>query len=325
MNVVQNWEKPKVYAVRHLNEEVRAASRSGGIFTALSDVVLAEKGVVYGCVLTEDFQAIHVRAEDAETRDRMRGSKYIQSRMGDTFLQVRKDLQEGRKVLFSGTPCQVAGLKSFLGKANDNLLCVDIVCHGVPSPAVWKKYLEWQEKRNKSKVTEVDFRNKQDFGWKSHIETLKMEKGISISSSVFRVLFYKHSILRPACYECPYKRIKRVGDITIGDYWGIEKAAPEMNDDRGVSLVLVNNDAGEAAFEQVKDLLLWKATRIEDSMQTPLRKSFDRPKEREMFWRDFASRDFEYVARKYGEFGSLAKIRRVLRGVKRRLQKLIRR
>ena len=199
MNVVQNWEKPKVYAVRHLNEEVRAASRSGGIFTALSDVALAEKGVVYGCVLTEDFQAIHVRAEDAETRDRMRGSKYIQSRMGDTFLQVRKDLQEGRKVLFSGTPCQVAGLKSFLGKANDNLLCVDIVCHGVPSPAVWKKYLDWQEKRNKSKVTEVDFRNKQDFGWKSHIETLKMEKGISISSSVFRVLFYKHSILRPAC------------------------------------------------------------------------------------------------------------------------------
>ena len=143
------WTEPKVYAVKHRDEETRAASRSGGVFTALSDKIYEENGVVYGCVLTKEFSAAHVRAESKETRDLMRGSKYIQSRLGDTFISVKKDLEDGKKVLFSGTSCQIAGLKKFLVKEYENLLCMDIVCHGVPSPAVWKKYFEWLEK-NKS-------------------------------------------------------------------------------------------------------------------------------------------------------------------------------
>lgn len=325
MNVVHNWEKPKVYAVRHLDEEIRADSRSGGIFTALSDAFLEEKGVIYGCVLTEDFQAVHVRAEDVQTRNRMRGSKYIQSRMGDTFLRVREDLQAGRKVLFSGTPCQVAGLRGFLGDMNENLLCVDIVCHGVPSPLVWKKYLKWQEKKSGSKIISVDFRNKKDFGWKSHVETLKTQKGDSINSTVFKTLFYKHSILRHCCYECPYKSIRRVGDITIGDYWFIDKAAPELDDNKGVSLVLINNEIGDVAFENVKKTLLWKTTRIEDSMQTPLYKSYEQPRERNGFWRDFHSKSFGYIAFKYGKSERMPHFKRLLRRVKRRIKKLIRR
>lgn len=130
----ESW--PKVYAVKHKDEEIRASSRSGGMFSALSDYVLEMDGAIYGCVLTKDFQAVHVRADRKETRDKMRGSKYIQSRLGETYKEVKIDLEEGREVLFSGTSCQVAGLKAFLGKKYETLFCVDIVCHGVPSPYV---------------------------------------------------------------------------------------------------------------------------------------------------------------------------------------------
>ena len=137
-----NWKQPKVYAVKHRNEAVIAASRSRGIFTALSDQVLSSGGIVYGCVLTENFEAVHIRADNAEERNRMRGSKYIQSKPGDTFKNVKTDLNAQRNVLFSGTSCQVAGLKKYLGKEYDNLFCVDIVCHGVPSYKIWKAYLK---------------------------------------------------------------------------------------------------------------------------------------------------------------------------------------
>lgn len=159
-----NWKQPKVYAVKHKNEATRAASRSGGIFTALSDQVLSIGGVIYGCVLTDDFNAVHIRADNAEERNRMRGSKYIQSKLGNTFKNVKADLDARRSVLFSGTSCQVAGLKKYLGKEYDDLFCVDIVCHGVPSKKVWNAYLRWQEQKNHSKVAGVNFRNKRDFG-----------------------------------------------------------------------------------------------------------------------------------------------------------------
>ncbi len=190
-----NWKQPNVYAVKHKNEVVRAASRSGGIFTALSDAVLLENGVVYGCILTESFTAAHVRAENSEERNRMRGSKYIQSKLGDTFKNVKEDLDVGKKVLFSGTSCQVAGLKQFLGKEFVKLLCVDIVCHGVPSRKVWDNYLQWQEQKNHSKITGVDFRNKKDFGWWDHVETICFENRKIVNSKIFTNLFYGHYIL----------------------------------------------------------------------------------------------------------------------------------
>lgn len=185
-----NWEKPKVYAVKHIDENIRAASRSGGIFTALSDLILSDGGIVYGCVLTESFTAVHIRAENASDRNRMRGSKYIQSKLGDTFSNVKKDLDTGKKVLFSGTSCQTAGLRRFLGREYDNLFCVDIVCHGVPSPAVWERYLNWQEQKSHGKTIKVDFRNKKDFGWRDHVETLWFDNGKSVSSPIFKTLFY---------------------------------------------------------------------------------------------------------------------------------------
>ena len=313
-----NWKKPKVYAVKHKDEKIREASRSGGIFTALSDWFLATGGIVYGCVLTEDFTAVHIRAESIAERNRMRGSKYIQSKLGDTFKSVQNDLDVGNCVLFSGTSCQVAGLKQFLRKEYENLLCVDIVCHGVPSPLVWKEYLHWQEQKNQGKeVIKVDFRNKNKFGWREHIETVWFDNGKSINSQIFKNLFYGHMIIRPSCFECPYKTVVHPGDITIADYWGIEKAAPEFDDNKGVSLVLINNKVGESVLKQVKDNLAWKETKLEDSMQTPLIKPFPKPQKREQFWHDFQVKPFEYIAKKYAGYGLKSNIKKAFRKVKR--------
>lgn len=318
---MMGWKEPKVYAVQHLKKDIVAVSRSGGIFTALSDHILSKGGAVYGCVLTADFKAVHVRTEDEAGRNTMRGSKYIQSKLGDTFKSVKIDLEAGYEVLFSGTSCQVAGLKKFLGQEYTNLFCVDIVCHGVPSTVVWKKYLVWQEQRAKAKVVSVDFRNKKDFGWHSHIETLNFDNGKKVSSSIFRNLFYGHTILRPSCYECPFKSVMHPSDITIADYWGIEKAAPEFDDDKGASLVLINNENGFNVFEAVKDNLRWKETRLEDSLQPPLKAPFPKPKDRGQFWQDFQSKNFGYVTKKYARVGLMNKIKGLLRKVKQKILK----
>ena len=314
-----NWKQPTVYAVHHKSESVRAASRSGGIFTAVSDWIFTKNGVVYGCVLDEGLRAVHIRAVCTEDRDRMRGSKYIQSKLGETYKDVRKDLTNGRAVLFTGTSCQVAGLKQYLGKEYENLLCIDIVCHGVPSPKVWGEYLRWQEKKNESKVKTVDFRNKKDYGWRAHTETLSFQNGQTSNSRIFTNLFYGHSILRPSCYECPYKSVMHPGDITMADYWGIEKAAPEFDDNKGVSLVLVNNENGEEIFDLIKEDVIWKETRIEDSMQPPLKAPFPEPDNRVMFWSDFSNRSFGYIAKKYGGAGFINKVKRGLVKIKRKL------
>lgn len=315
----KKYKSPDTYAVKHCDLSVRMESRSGGIFTALSDVVLEQGGVIYGCVLTDSFNAVHIRAETPEQRDAMRGSKYIQSEMTDMFKQVKKDLEGGRQVLFSGTSCQVSGLSAFLGKDYDNLLLVDIVCHGVPSPKVWQKYLSWQEKLADSKVIGVDFRNKHYFGWAAHHESLFMLNGKQVNSEVFKNLFYGHYILRPSCYKCPYKDVIHPGNITIADYWGIQKIAPSFDDNKGVSLVMINDNKGREWFQKVNKYLEIIETRIEDSLQPPLQRPFERPKNRTQFWNMMETKSFEAVAKKYGGYGEWNWIKRHIKASIRKL------
>lgn len=313
-----NWNAPEVFAVKHKDLHTRMESRSGGIFTALSDKILKEDGAVYGCVLTDNFEAIHIRSVKHEDRNRMRGSKYIQSSMGDVFCEVLKDLKADKMVLFSGTSCQIAGLKGYLKKEYTNLICVDLVCHGVPSPMVWKAYLKWQE-RKKMTCVGVDFRNKREFGWRASIESLFMQdkKGNMkrIDSNVFGKLFYGHSIIRPCCYKCPYKSVMHPGDITIADYWGVDKAAPEFNDNKGVSLVLINNERALELFNRIKEEIEWKQTKLEDSMQPPLINPFEKPPEREQFWMDFPKYNFSKIVRKYTEYNRLYFLKKMLKRV----------
>lgn len=313
------FEIPLVYAAKHQDNTIRMNSRSGGFFTALSDLVLERSGVIYGCVLNDKFQAEHVRAETRQERDRMRGSKYIQSSMGDTFKSVKEDLTKGKLVLFSGTSCQVSGLKLFLKRDYQNLLCTDIVCHGVASPLIWKNYLEWQQKRYQDKVAAVDFRNKKEFGWRDQVESLFFYSGKVRHSRIFASMFCGKTILRPCCYHCPFKSVIHPGDITIADYWGIEKSAPEFDDDKGVSLVLVNNEKGTEWFDSCKKTLIWKKTRLEDSMQPSLKGTFDQPADREKFWNDFYNLSFERFLKKHGGAEFQPIVIKILRKAKRKL------
>lgn len=291
-------EKPTTFAVKHKNDQVRSNSRSGGVFTALSDYYLDMHGAVYGCIMSEEKTALHFRATTKEDRNLMRGSKYVESRLGDTFKNVKEDLERGLPVVFSGTSCQVAGLKMFLGRDYNNLLLVDILCHGVPSPTVWKKYLQWRVKKY-GKCVDVNFRNKNDFGWADHVETLIFRNGKKVNSRVYTTLFYSHLALRPSCYKCPYKTVLHPGDITIADYWEIERACPGFNDDKGVSLVLINNDQGMNAFHAVKDQLICKETEYDRSTRPSMFNPAKRPQERDEFWKDFGNHNFSYLIFKY--------------------------
>ncbi len=316
--------RPKVYAAKLKDRDSLAASQSGGAFVMLSDMILGEGGVVYGCVLDDNLSAVHTRAETSSQRDAMRGSKYVQSSKRDTFRSVKADLLGGRKVMYTGTSCEIAGLRAFLGELADcgGLICVDIVCHGVPSPAVWKRYLAWQEERNSGRVAAVDFRNKKDFGWDSHIETLTFEDGTKVNSEVFKNLFYGHNILRPSCYECPFKSIMHPGDITIGDFWGIDKAMPEFYDKLGVSLILINTAQGERFFESVKDRAELRESRIEDAMQRPLISPYPVPSDREEFWRQYRDSGFEAVAKRWGLHGAVGALRRRARRIKKAIGRI---
>jgi coenzyme F420-reducing hydrogenase beta subunit len=298
---------PVVYAVKHKNFDIRMASRSGGIFTAISDEILNKNGIVYGCVLNEELKAAHIRVETKEGRDLMHGSKYVQSDMSDMFKRVREDLEDGRKVLFSGTSCQIAGLKAFLSKDyGEQLFCLDILCHGVPSPLVWKKYVAWQEEKNGGVCIGADFRNKKDFGWAAHVETLKIKQSDdqikTVHSRVYTNMFYSHKVLRECCYKCPYKSIIHPGDMTIGDFWRVNNAVPDFDDDCGVSLVLINSEYAQRLFDAAKKKLNFSPCRIEDSMQIPLKHPFKRPEGRSEFWKDLRARPFDEIAVEYGNY-----------------------
>lgn len=233
-----------VCAAKHYDDNIRLASSSGGVFTFIAEKVIDEGGVVFGARFNDQWEVIHDYVETKEKLSCFRGSKYVQSRIGDTYKQVLHFLQSGRKVLFTGTSCQIAGLKLFLRKEYDNLLTADIICHGVPSPKVWKKYLNEITSTDSLQVTNISFRNKQE-GWKNF--SLKVEmKGKrlylrSFKSDLYFDFFLSNMILRPSCYSCPAKSGKSCSDITLGDFWGIENVCPEFDDDKGCSVVLIYN------------------------------------------------------------------------------------
>ena len=297
----------KIYGCRVKDEKVLMSSRSGGAFSVLSDIILAQGGAVYGCVLGSDMQAEHRRAVSAEERDTMRGSKYVQSKTLDTFEQAAEDLKNGMPVLYSGTSCQIAGLLSYMRVAKvdtEKLYTVDIICHGVPSPMVFNDYLAWLRKKYHIKsIRSYEFRNKRDYGWKEAMETVHTQKR-DYDISVYSRLFYKRHILRPVCYSCPYKSFEHESDITLGDFWGLEKIdkGKKYNDDRGLSLILVQTEKGEELLEMVKPSIEWFESTREECFQPRLLSPSEKPSNREEFWLDYSKGDFDLIARKYAGY-----------------------
>ena len=270
----------KVYAAKNQNEEELLASSSGGLFIFFAKKIIAEGGVVFGAKFDSRWEVVHSYADDLEGVYELMRSKYAQSRMGTSYLDAKEFLKDGKTVLFVGTSCQIAGLKRFLGKEYENLITMDVVCHGVPSPKIWRRYLEELKqdvatKKNKQvEIRNISFRDKQS-GWKkfSIVFTFAFPSGdgndktISISrmhrEDAFMKLFLTDLILRPSCYQCPARGGKSQSDLTIADFWGIENIIPEYYDERGVGLLMVNSPKGLKMLDD--DILSVKEVSLDDA------------------------------------------------------------
>lgn len=246
----------KVYALIHKDEEVRSASSSGGAFSAIAEYVLEQGGVVFGAAFDENFDVEHIGVEKKEDLAKLRGSKYVQSRIGDTYKKAKEYLQEGRLVFFTGTACQTSGLIGYLGQNYDNLITQDLICHGVPSPLAWRKYIQFRERLEKSKTEHVFFRDK-SFGWHNWHIAFKFKNGTQYKQNqrddMMIAAFLRGKCSRKSCYECKFKQKCRLADITLADYWGIEKIAPELDDDKGISSIYINSEKGQRILNAISD------------------------------------------------------------------------
>lgn len=225
-------------------------SASGGAFFALALTVLEQGGAVYGAAFDKSYAVRHIRARTKDELTKIQGSKYVQSDIGSTYLEVAKDLSEGRQVLFSGTPCQIAALYACVKGDSENLYTVDVVCHGVASPELFSKYLEWVNEKY-GRLREYSFRSKR-FGWGNvvRIEGERRQRYVS-SSDPYNKAYMGGACYREVCYKCKYAQQSRVSDITICDFWGIQSQHPDFYRKDGVSGVLVNSDHGSALFKRV--------------------------------------------------------------------------
>ncbi len=293
----------EAFAVKHSDEKTRLTSRSGGVFILISDAVLESGGSVYGAAFNDDFSVSHRRAVTKEERDAFKGSKYVQSNPEKTFSEVKKDLEAGKPVVFSGTGCQVGGLLGFLKTTRtplDKLYTVDLVCHGTPSNKVWLDFLNYTRKKaHAERVTNADFRDK-SFGWAPHYESVWTD-GEKHSSKDYAMLFYANHVLRPSCYQCIYTNCNRPSDFTLADFWGIDNIVPGFNDDKGVSLLFVNTQKGKTLFDSVKsgceiaEVDPQKCVKPNPS----LHRTSPRPSDRDEFWKLYLDKGFDKTLKTY--------------------------
>lgn len=320
-DISQNLSQPIAYGVRHKKMSEIESSRSGAAFIALSDWILNQNGVIYGAGYTDHFRVVHKRATTSAERNEFKGSKYVQSDLTGIFPLIKEDLKNGKTVLFSGTPCQTAGLKSYLPKRlQEKLYLIDIICHGVPSPYIWRDYLKMIEQKVGKEVIAVDFRNKKDFGWAAHKETFYFSKS-QITTTIYKDMFFKHVTIRQACNHCHYANIKRPSDITIGDFWGWQKTDANFNaDDRGCSLVFCNTEKGREWFQKIQSEINQIPAKIENCLQPNLVKPSSISPLRNKFEKDYIQYGIEYVTKKYTKISLL---QRSKQKIKRIIKKLL--
>lgn len=327
-------EPIKVYAGYSNKKDVRMSSSSGAVFSSLAEYVLKQQEIVYGVKMSEDcYSAEFTRVTDSVGLIKLRGSKYLQAKVGNTYKQVKEDLLAGKMVLFSGTGCQVNGLRAFLGKEYSNLLCIDVICHGAPSPALWRKYAKYQEQKEGGKLKGINFRCKDDswidFGMKEVCKSVsdgEMKKlYISKDKDAYMQMFLRDYCLRPSCYECTAKKVK-MSDLTIADFWGINDVAPEMNDGNGTSLILLRTDAGRKILEEIVDDFQLKEVSYESGVRSnPAEyKSCARPIQRNTFFNDMNGMSFEELEKKYAAPIKVSFLTKGKQEAKRTIKKVLR-
>lgn len=272
IDVISAGSVKQTVAARY-NDASLMDSASGGMFKAMADYILEHNGFVAGCVFDRDFNAIHILSNSPEDIKRMQGSKYVQSRIGNVYKEVRQKLREGHLVLFSGTPCQVAGLYGFLMTRYDNLVTMDLVCHGVPSPKLLQEYLDTTF-RPKGNIIDFKFRNKRKNGWCSqgsvtleNNRKIKEKRITPFTDSYYYYYYIANDVSRICCYSCKYSSTSRVGDITIGDYWNLQNILPDFDCSDGASVALVNTERGKEFMERIKYRLVQKETLLQQAVE----------------------------------------------------------
>ena len=307
INPIKSESIPKAYAAYNKNEDIRMKSSSGGAFTLIAEYIIDRGGAVFGAAFDEELNVHHVCVERKEDLYRLRGSKYIQSTIGETYKTAKQILNQGRYVLFTGTPCQIDGLLHYLNKKYDKLYTQDIICHGVPSPTVWQKYLKYQGSAYGGEVDRKSlpaFRRK-DEGWKrfsvSYRFTDDTEYRQTLDKDLFMNAFLSNICLRPSCYNCHSKSLKRNSDITLADFWGIENELPEMFDDKGTSLVLVNSDKGLKLFNDISENMKYMEIDVDRAVKynPSVRSSVKEPVNRKRFMKKVSDRNFKEMTEKY--------------------------
>lgn len=310
------YNHPIAYSCINQDEKIRINSSSGGIFTVIATYVLENKGVVFGVKFDEDFNVVHDYIESIEDLYKFRGSKYTQSKIGTTYSEAKQFLNQGRIVLFTGTPCQIDGLKRFLGKEYNNLICQDIICHGVPSNYIWDYYKNIRRKNRL--ISNINFRDKQ-FGWQKYSVRFDYKDGsfdlIMQRDDYFMKCFLSDLCLRPSCYSCNYKSIHRKSDITLADFWGVEKVEPEMFDDKGTSIIFINSSKGKQIFEEINSKIYYKKVNIDDVIKyNPYAvRGAKYPKGRDIFLKKYHKNNFEQFVDYCSDYDNQTIEKRILR------------
>ena len=301
----RNNKPLKLFGVKNGNTE-RMKSSSGAMFTALSNYIISQNGVVFGVKFDKNYEVIHSYALSKKECERFRGSKYVQSNLGECFKDVCSFLKSNRFVLFSGTPCQCDGLKRYIMKKNvssKKLILCDVICHGAPSPRVWNDYLSFIQK--KSSIESYKFRDKR-FGWHGDNISVKYKNGKERVNTpklkIFTNLYFGNYITRKCCETCPYTSFSRISDITIGDFWGIEHANPAFDDNKGVSLVIANTAKGNLIIKKVIDKLEWFETTMNACKQEQLSHPYLPAENRSEFWHYYQKNGLVAASKKFGNY-----------------------
>lgn len=317
----------EAYAMVGNDDRIREKSSSGGVFYLIASYVLAQNGVVFGAAFDDTYHSVkHIAVDSLDGLKKLQGSKYVQSEIGDSYLMAKSCLEQDRLVLFTGTPCQISGLRAFLNREYSNLYVLDIVCHGVPSPAVWDDYLTHLEKRHGGKVKRVDFRDKTN-GWENYLLRVEMDNGAVYSNDRINDLYIRgflhNCFLRSSCYECMHKGTERGTDITLGDFWGIGKICPELQDGKGTSLVIASSPKGKFLLEQISaevrikkvvldDLISYNPAIIQPASYNPIRENLEK---------EFRQKPIMVVLKKYCSMSKLKKVKRAIKSIIKRNQR----
>lgn len=300
-----NFIRPKVIAAYTKNNDIRLDSTSGGVFSELAKKIYQDDGYVCGAIYNKEWKVEHIVSNDIKDLDNLRSSKYLQSDINNIFTQIKKILEKGKKVLICGSPCQISGLNNFLQKDYPNLYTIDFICRGMNSPKIFKGYIKNLENKYKSRAVKVKFKHK-IHGWHNFSTKVDFENGKSYIGGryedSFMIGYLKYNaFMRPSCYNCKFKGLPRRADITLADFWGIERISPKMDQNKGTSMIYINSEKGQKIFDEIKENLVYEEIVSDDVFKenVSMKRSVEMTKERQEVFKNIDKLSYKELSDRY--------------------------